>query len=234
MVTPIHDLGEVGAEETTSPCSLTALMIQYTRDINKEHAGFMDELRVPLIKAAPSAHLAATTEIYSELRRGIRELAWVPAGLNILRHFHEFFLRWNVPLGVETIVQDQDYSIANMVDLSLKSETSSPGWVVGWRLEGSALTDATRSSGIRMKPAEPDAVTLCYMIARAVFRGQKVPFASTSDKILFARTCTRIQAERQMAVAYIPGRAVYFRSFPVGENNPYLVSSGLISINPVR
>ncbi len=234
MVEPLQDFESLVDEDDTRPCSLKAFMQKFARDLNSEHAGFMDELRAPISKVLPSAHIAAGTSVYSDLRLGIRELTWVPSGINIMEHLDPFFIRWKLPKGVETLLHDHDHQLADQVDSSLKSDKTSQSWVATWPLKAvPSKEQENKQSGFQLKASHPDVVIVSYMIARAIFRNQAVPFASTADKLLFARTCTRVGADYQIAVAYVPGRAVYYTAFPIDAERNTLVDSGLIGITLV-
>lgn len=237
MIEALQDLDNTD-DEDTSPCSLKAFMNQYARDAKSHHAGFMDELVIDDTKAKPMTHLATSTSVYSALRDGRRELAWVPPGVGILTHLDAFFIRWKIPMGVETILHNDQHMVADQVDAILRTNKTLPAWVVTWpvkrELASSGLGESTKQSGIQTRIIRPDIVTLTYMIARAIFRGQDVPFVSCRERIIFARSCTKVGMDHELAVAYLPNRAVYFRAFPVDDCREYLADSGLSVVSILR
>jgi len=235
MVEPLHDLGTIGEEEDTSPCSLTAFMKQYARDANAEHAGFMAELNFSGKNVIPMPHLAACTRIFSDLRIGVRELAWVPSGINILEHLDSFFIRWKLPRGVETLLYDDECHLADQVDATLKINKAQQSWVVSWPMKNDMpkeeIATQKQQSGFHFKVIHPDVVTTSFMIARAIFRSKPIPFASTSERLLFVRTGTRVSADYCIAIAYVPNRGVYYRAQPIEANQSSLVDSGLVVVS---
>jgi hypothetical protein len=237
MTDPLQDLVGLADEDDTSPCSLTAFMKQFARDVNFEHAGFMEELRAPLSMVLPASHIMAGASVYSDLRNGVRELAWIPAGIGIMEHLDPFFIRWQTPKGVETLLHNYDHRLADQVDASLRTDKSTQTWVVSWPLENTTNDDSPEprknQSGFRLKINHPDVVVVSFMIARAIFRKQNVPFASCADHLRFAITGTRVGADHRIAVAYVPNRAVYYQAFSIGDDRKDLVDSGLVLISSV-
>ncbi|MDF1496833.1 MAG: hypothetical protein P1P90_02110 [Patescibacteria group bacterium] len=238
MIKALRDLDDIADDSDTSPCSLNAFMNKYARDANSHHAGFMDEIGIDDLKAKPMPHLAASTSVFSALRCGSRELAWVPPGVGIMTHLDSFFIRWRIPMGVETILHNEQRMVADQVDTALKINKSSPVWVVSWPIGNKSVStesnESTKQSGIQTRIIRPDVVTLTYMIARAIFCGQGVPFASCKERLVFARSCTRIGADHELGVAFMPNRAVYYRAFPIDYCRENLVDSGLSVVSILR
>jgi len=58
-----------------------------------------------------------------------------------------------------------------------------------------------------------------------------VPFASLDAGYLkFARTRTRIGEGYRLAIAYVPGRALYYRAIPLHEKNENCVNPDVVLV----
>lgn len=216
-------------DEETCPCSLKAIMKQFIKDSDGSHAALMKEFGFEGAMPSIFRHASAQVSVYSDLKRGARELAWFPKGLRIIGNLEEFFLSWKIKRGVETIMNG-DLLIGRLIHEVLAAPSQMESWAVTWR-NSQEIREEKQTSGFFKAVSLPDAISLTAMLARALFRKQEIPFASTDPKnLIFVRTCTPIGKSMRLAVAIVPEWAVYYRAFVLHDASEQLVNSDIVPV----
>ncbi|MBU2566365.1 hypothetical protein KKG46_02270 [Patescibacteria group bacterium] len=196
----------------------------------------MNELGLGRIQPATGFHVGKSIQVYSDLKRGNREIAWFPAGLSIPQHIEPFLIGRGLE-GIITLIGDfneRNRATANQVDAVINKPATKHSWLISWR-SGDKNPLAVAESGFHLRSYLPNVIEVTAMIARAIFRQQTVPFASDDpNQLIFVRTSTVIELNSKLAVAFVPNRAIYFRAFPHDSTDPNLQCSDLIPVTLSR
>ena len=222
-----------GAEADTNPCSLTPFMKSFLADSDHTNRAFMEELRLGRVSPVAGIHVGKSTQVYSDLKRGAREIAWFPSRVSIPLHVEPFLLGRGLD-GIITLIEDDsrvNRTIADQVDMAINRPSEHQSWVISWIIPGEKSSGGSNQSGFHQRTEKPTAVELTLMIARAIFRQQGVPFASKDQTdLIFVPTSTPIGLGYEIAVAYVPGKAIYYHAFAPNSHNHTIMSSDLVLV----